>query len=179
MSRLARTSAHVLIAALIAFVLAAGAAQAALTFPPLTGRVVDDAGILSSETQQRLTELSAEHEKQTGNQIVVVTLKSLQGNDIETYGYQLLRTWGIGQKGKNNGVVLVVAPNERKVGFEVGYGLEGTLTDALTQVIIQSDILPRFRANDYPGGIARAVDDTIQVLSGDAPELRPILSAWA
>ena len=125
MPRLARPFAHGILAALIAFVLVAGAAYAALSFPPLTGRVVDDAGVLSSETQQRLTALSAEHEQQTGNQIVVVTLKSLQGTEIETYGYQLLRAWAIGQKGKNNGALVIIAPNERKTRIEVGYGLEG------------------------------------------------------
>ena len=113
-------------------------------------------------------------EDKTTDQFVVATVKSLQGYDIQDYGYQLGRAWGIGQKDKNNGVILLVAPNERKVGFEVGYGLEGTLTDALTQVIIQNAILPRFRANDMAGGIARGVDDAIQVLSGDAAEIQKL-----
>ena len=159
-------------AAFIIFAALAGTAAAAPTFPALSGRVVDEAGILSTDVEQRLTDKLAALEDKTTDQLVVVTVKSLQGYDIQDYGYQLGRAWGIGQKGKNNGVVLIVAPNEHKVGFEVGYGLEGTLTDALTQVIIQSDILPRFRANDYPGGIERAVDDTIQVIAGDAPELK-------
>ena len=166
MSRLARACAHVLLAALIAFVLAAGAAQAALTFPPLTGRVVDDAGILSSETQQRLTELSAEHEKQTGNQIVVVTLKSLQGNDIETFGYQLLRTWGIGQKGKNNGALVIIAPNERKTRIEVGYGLEGELTDAQSKLIIENTMLPFFKKGDFDSGALAGTVQVLQTLGG-------------
>ena len=100
----------------------------------------------------------------------MVTLKSLQGTSIEDYGYQLGRQWQIGQKDKNNGVLLIVAPNERKVRIEVGYGLEGTLTDLVSNFIIQNSILPRFRANDYPGGISRGVDDIIQVLTGDAEE---------
>jgi uncharacterized protein len=149
-----------------------GAAIAAPTFPPLTGRVVDAAGIIPADAAQQLNDKLAALEDKTTDQFVVATVKSLDGYDIQDYGYQLGRAWGIGQKGKNNGVILLIAPNEHKVGLEVGYGLEGTLTDALTQVIIQSDILPRFRANDYTGGIARAVDDTIQVLSGDAPELQ-------
>ena len=101
-----------------------------------------------------------------------MTLKSLQGTSIEDYGYQLGRAWGIGQKGKNNGALLIVAPNERKVRIEVGYGLEGALTDAVTRLIIENAILPRFRANDFPGGIARGVDDMIQVVSGDAEEFK-------
>jgi uncharacterized protein len=161
-----------LLAAALIFAALAGTAAAAPTFPALTGRVVDEAGIIPADAAQQLTEKLAALEDKTGDQLVVATVKSLQGYDIQDYGTQLGRAWGIGQKGKNNGVILLVAPNEHKVGFEVGYGLEGTLTDALTQVIIQSDILPRFRANDYPGGIERAVDDTIQVLTGDAPELK-------
>src|ERR1700719_4745851 len=94
-------------------------------FPALTGRVVDDAGILDASTQSQLTEMLAAHERATGEQVVVVTLASLQGFSIEDFGYQLGRYWGIGQKGANNGVLLIVAPNERKVRIEVGYGLEG------------------------------------------------------
>ena len=99
-----------------------------------------------------------------------MTLKSLQGTSIEDYGYQLGRRWQIGQKDKNNGVLLIVAPNERKVRIEVGYGLEGTLTDAVTKLIIENSILPRFKVADFPGGIKRGVEDIIQVLSGDAQE---------
>jgi uncharacterized protein len=101
---------------------------------------------------------------------VVVTLKSLQGTSIEDFGVELGRRWQIGQKGKNNGVLLIVAPSERSVRIEVGYGLEGTLTDAVSRLIIENAILPRFRANDFPGGISRGVDDIISVLTGDAAE---------
>ena len=124
----------------IAFVpvlLLAAAAHAALTFPALTGRVVDDAHILSPDTVQRLTGLLAAHEKSTGEQVVVVTLPSLQGTTIEDYGYQLGRYWGIGQKGKNTGALLIVAPKERKVRIEVGYGLEGAIPDATSERVIQ------------------------------------------
>jgi uncharacterized protein len=96
---------------------------------------------------------------------VVVTLKSLQGTSIDDYGYQLGRHWGIGQKEKNSGALLIVAPNERKVRIEVGYGLEGQLTDAVSRLIIENSILPRFRAGDFVGGINRGVDDIIQVLA--------------
>jgi uncharacterized protein len=155
-----------------AIVLALAAAAHALTFPPLTGRVVDEANILDAPTRQALTEKLAAVEAKSGDQIVVVTLGSLQGASIEDYGYQLGRHWAVGQKGKNNGALLIVAPGERKVRIEVGYGLEGALTDAVTRLIIQNAILPRFRANDIPGGIARGVDDIIQVVSGDAEEFK-------
>jgi uncharacterized protein len=149
-------------------VLTTAAFAQSLTFPALTGRVVDDANILDAATRSALTEKLSALEDKTTDQFVVVTVKSLQGQSIESYGYQLGRYWGIGQKGKNNGVLLIVAPNERKVRLEVGYGVEGTLTDALTKVIIENAITPRFRANDFAGGITRGVDDVIQVLSGDS-----------
>jgi uncharacterized protein len=142
----------------------------ALTFPPLTGRVVDDAGILDAGTRAALTQKLADFEAKTSDQLVVVTLKSLQGTSIEDYGVQLGRQWQIGQKEKNNGVLLIVAPNDRKVRIDVGYGLEGALTDAVSKLIIENAILPRFRAGDFAGGIARGVDDIISVLSGDAEE---------
>lgn len=140
-------------------------AQAAPEFPALSSRVVDQAGLLSRDAESRLSAMLAQHEQATSNQVVVVTLSSLQGYPIETYGYQLGRHWGIGQKGKNNGVLLIVAPTERKVRIEVGYGLEGTLTDALSKNIIETVITPRFKKGDMEGGIVagtRAILGTIE-----------------
>jgi uncharacterized protein len=142
----------------------------ALDFPALSGRVVDEAGILDQATRTALTDKLAALEAKTTDQLVVVTLKSLQGTSIEDFGVQLGRRWRIGQKDKNNGVLLIVAPSERKVRIEVGYGLEGTLTDAVSRLIIENAIIPRFRANDFVGGVTRGVDDIIQVLTGDAEE---------
>jgi uncharacterized protein len=158
-----------LTAALLLF--AAIAAQA-LTFPQLTGRVVDDASVLDAATMQSITDKLAAVEAKSGDQIVVATLKSLQGTSIEDFGYQLGRAWGIGQKDKNNGAILIVVPSERKVRIEVGYGLEGALTDAVTRLIIQNAILPRFRTGDFAGGIVRGVEDIIQVVSGDAEDFQ-------
>jgi len=149
----------------LALVALAGiAASAAPTFPSLTGRVVDDAGILSPETQDRLNTVLAQEEKQTGNQIVVATLKSLQGYPIEQYGYQLGRAWGIGQKGKNNGALLIVVPSEHKARIEVGYGLEGELTDAQSKIIIDQFMRPAFRRGDYNAGVIAGTDAIIKVL---------------
>jgi uncharacterized protein len=148
-------------------------AALALDFPALTGRVVDSANLLTSQQESRLTEQLASHESATSNQVVVVTLPSLQGTAIEDFGYQLGRHWGIGQAGRDNGVLLIVAPNERKVRIEVGYGLEGDLPDAIARAIIDNDILPAFRRNDYPGGIAVGVDAIILAIDGTyeaAPE---------
>ena len=155
-----------------AVITTAALAQSSLTFPALTGRVVDDAGILDANTRATLEQLSTDLEAKSNDQLVVVTLKSLQGTSIDDYGYQLGRHWQIGQKGNNNGVLLIVAPNERKVRIEVGYGLEGTLTDLISNFIIQNSILPRFRAGDFPGGITRGAQDISQVLMGDADEYK-------
>jgi uncharacterized protein len=141
------------------------------TFPELTGRVVDDAELLSPADEGELTEELKALEDKSSDQLVVVTLPSLQGYTIEDYGYQLGRRWGIGTAKLNNGVLLIVAPNEHKVRIEVGYGLEGTLTDALSKIIIDNAILPKFRADDYAGGIKDGVRDIIKVLTGDAAEL--------
>lgn len=145
---------------------------AALDFPALTGRVVDQANILDAQTRSGLTEKLAALEAKTTSQLVVVTLTSLQGTSIEDFGVQLGRHWAIGQKGKNNGALLIVAPTERKVRIEVGYGLEGALTDTLTKFIIENSILPRFKASDMPGGIRRGVDDLIQVMQGEGDEFK-------
>lgn len=151
-------------------VLAATALAFALAFPALTGRVVDEAGLLDPAATTALERKLADFEAKTTGQFVVVTLKSLQGTSIEDFGYQLGRHWGVGQKDRNSGVLMIVAPNERKVRIEVGYGLEGQLTDAVAKLIIENSILPRFKAGDFPGGIARGVDDVIQVLTVDPEE---------
>jgi uncharacterized protein len=147
----------------------AGAAFAAPTFPKLTGRVVDDAHILSPDVQAQLTQKLADLEQRTSRQLVVVTLPSLQGYEIEDYGYQLGRAWGIGQKKLNNGVLFIIAPNERRTRIEVGYGLEPILTDALSSVILQTKVLPKFKAGDMPGGIVAGTDAIVEQLLLDAP----------
>src|SRR5262249_4336708 len=159
------TSRLAVLIACVAVALVAGPIAAEPAFPQLTGRVVDQAGILDTSVRARLDEKLAQLERNTTTQLVVVTLRSLQGYDIADYGYPLGRHWGIGQKGSNNGALLIVVPSERKVRIEVGYGLEGTLTDAVSHLIIQNAMLPRFRAGDFAGGIERGVDDLVQVLS--------------
>jgi uncharacterized protein len=165
-------AAHGGLAALLLLLSCLAVSAQAPTFPPLSGRVVDDAGILDVQTEALLQAKLADLETKTTNQLVVVTLKSLQGYDIADYGYRLGRHWGIGLKEKNNGALLIVAPNERRVRIEVGYGLEGSLTDAVTRLIIENAILPRFRANDFAGGVTRGVDDIVAVLSGQAAEYK-------
>jgi uncharacterized protein len=150
--------------ALLAF--AAIGVGAAPTFPRLTGRVVDQAHVLSLQTQEHLNALLAEEEKETSNQVVIATLKSLQGYTIEQYGYQLGRAWGIGQKGKNNGALLIVVPSDHKVRIEVGYGLEGQLTDAQSRIIIDQFMLPAFRHGDYDGGVLAGTQAMLKVLGG-------------
>jgi len=155
----------------LALVLCLASAVAEPTFPALTGRVVDEANLLDSAQEQALTADLKALEDKSSDQVVVVTVPSLQGYAIEDYGYQLGRHWGIGTKQLNNGVLLIVAPNERKVRIEVGRGLEPTLTDALSKIIIANAILPRFRAGDFAGGIKDGVRDITAALTGDAAEV--------
>ncbi|WP_164158364.1 TPM domain-containing protein, partial [Sandarakinorhabdus rubra] len=140
-------------------------AQAAPTYPPLTGRVTDAAGVLTPEAAAALEGRLKALEDQGGTQLVVATVASLEGYEIEDYGVGLLRHWGIGQKDVNNGAILLVAPTERKVRIEVGYGLEGVLTDAMSSQIIRRDIIPRFKAGDMAGGITAGADRLITLLA--------------
>ena len=157
--------------ALAAIVLCCLASLAfAFDFPPLSGRVVDQAGVMNAQSRSAVEAKLKDLEDKSSIQLVVATVRSLQGGDIETYANQLFRFWKLGEAKKNNGVLLLVAPSEHKVRIEVGYGLEGTLTDALSSVIIQSAIIPRFKANDFSGGIERGVDGIISVLSGDSAD---------
>lgn len=148
--------------------LLSGGAWAAPEFPELTGRVVDQAGILSAAVEESLSDSLRQHEAETTNQVTVVTLESLQDYDIADYGYQLGRHWGIGQEGKDNGVLLIVAPNERKVRIEVGYGLEGALTDATAKSIIEKMIVPKFKSGEFEDGIRAGIAAILGVLGGEA-----------
>jgi uncharacterized protein len=139
----------------------------------LTGRVVDAAGILNADVKGDLSDKSKDLEDKSGIQLVVATVPSLQGGDIETYANELFRAWQLGQAQKNNGVLLLVAPNEHKVRIEVGYGLEGTLTDALASTIISTAVVPRFKAGDFSGGVVGGVEGIISVLNGDTADWQP------
>lgn len=143
-------------------------------FPELTGRVVDSADLLSPTQESQLAEKLEALETQSQRQLVVATIPDLQGYDIADYGYQLGREWGIGDAERNDGALLIVAPNERKVRIETGYGLEGIMTDALSSVIIHQDILPRFRDGDMAGGILAGTDAIIRQLVLPEDEARAI-----
>ncbi|MFT4348662.1 TPM domain-containing protein [Bartonella bacilliformis] len=132
-------------------------------FPILTGYVNDGAHLLDHTTIEDLTEKLDVLEKKTGNQVVIATVPTLSGIDIETYSNSLFRTWSLGQKQINNGVLLIVAPNEREVRIEVGYGLEGELTDVISAVIINNFILPSFRKENYQEGIVKAINAIINI----------------
>jgi uncharacterized protein len=151
-------------------------AQAELKFPALSGQVVDTAGMIDSDSKERLSQMLRAHEELTTEQVVVVTLPDLQGSTIEDFGYQLGRFWGIGQKGKDNGALLIVAKDERKVRIEVGYGLEDRLTDAQSSVIINQVITPAFKQGDFVGGISKGTEAIVQVLGGD-PLAEPVVGA--
>ena len=158
---------------LIAAALCVSAALAAANFPPLTGRVVDQAKILSPVAVADLERKLADLEQKSGIQLVVATVPSLGGEEIEPYANALFRAWKLGEAKKNNGALLLIAPKERRMRIEVGYGLEGTLTDAVSSLIIANAIAPRFRAGDFSGGVTRGVDDIITALTTDSAEWKP------
>ena len=158
---------HVLLAVVLT-AFAVAASVAAETYPTLTGRVVDAADILDQPTRSAIATMLTTLEQKTTDQFVVATVTSLQGQSIEVYANRLANRWALGQKSKNNGVLLLVAPTERKVRIEVGNGLEGTLTNQIAQEIIDHTIVPRFRAGDLAGGVASGVGDIVSVLTGGA-----------
>jgi uncharacterized protein len=151
-------------------VLVAATPAAAQTFPKLTGRVVDQAHLLTPAQNDDIRSKSEALEAASGRQFVVATVNSLEGRTIEDYGYRLGRTWGIGQGEKDDGVILLVAPNERKVRIETGYGARVFLTDAVSSVFIREAILPRFKAGDMGGGIVAGSDQIISIMQLPAAE---------
>ena len=168
-----RTGLAALLAAALLLPAAARADDAGVpAFPELTGPVVDSAGLLSAATRQDLDSKLRAYDDSSGNQLVVVTVQSLDGYPIEYWGYQLGRHWGIGDKDKSTGALLIVDVGEHKLRIEVGYGLEGTLTDALSEDIIHNTIAPRFKQGDFDGGVSAGVDAILQVLGGHADEVR-------
>ena len=160
------------VVAALCLALLPGGAGADPVFPPLTGRIVDEVGLLSAGDRAEIEAQLADLEKASTDQLAVVTLRSLQGYPIEDFGYRLGRAWGIGQKDKDNGVLLIVAPNERKVRIEVGRGLEPVLTDAMSKLIVDNAIVPEFRRGDYAAGIKAGVRDVKDVLLGNAEAVR-------
>jgi uncharacterized protein len=158
--------------AVLALCAFAAMAFAAPQYPDLAGRVTDEAGLLTASEKADIERELAAIEQTSTDQIAVVTVKSLQGYPIEDYGIGLARKWGIGQKGKDNGLLLIVAPDDRKVRIEVGRRLEPLMTDTMAALIIQNAILPKFRRGDYAGGIKDAIRDIKTVLLGNAEEVR-------
>ncbi|HDY98292.1 MAG TPA: methanol dehydrogenase [Pseudomonas sabulinigri] len=162
---------RLMVSLLCALMLSAGAAIAVAAdeqaLPTLTGRVVDQAELLGPGAEQQLTQMLAAHEQASSEQVVVVTVPSLQGQSIEQYGVELGRAWGIGQKGEDNGALLIVARDDRKIRIEVGYGLEGRLTDAQSSTIINGIMTPAFREGQFEQGIVQGAAAMIQVLGGN------------
>ncbi|PXA83710.1 methanol dehydrogenase, partial [Nostoc sp. 3335mG] len=150
---------------LLALLTLLGTPAWALTFPAFSGLVVDQANIIPADRKAALEQKLENFQKKTHRQLVVATIASLEGDAIEDYGYQLGRAWGVGLNGANNGAILIVAPNERQMRIEVGYGLEGVLTDAYSSVIVNTKLRPAFKAGDMPGGIDAGTDAIIEILS--------------
>ena len=146
--------------------------------PYLSGRVVDDAHILSDAARTRLAAALKAHEDATTDQIVVLTIPTTGDDSIESYANDVFHTWKLGQKGKDNGILVVVAPNDRKVRIEVGYGLEGTLPDGAAGEIIRTWMTPAFKAGNYDKGIEDGTAAIVARLEGHAPAgLTPMAQA--
>lgn len=139
---------------------------AALDVPPLTGRIVDNAHLLPEPLVKTLSDDLAAHEARTGNQVALLTLPSLEGEPLEEFSHRVATTWKLGHKGTDNGVLVLVVPGDRKVRIEVGYGLEGTLTDAKSSRIIREEMVPRFKDGDFPGGITAGVKAVLGTIEG-------------
>lgn len=138
----------------------------ALDVPPLTGRVMDLAHVLPASAVESMSARLAAHETATSNQVAVLIVPSLEGDTLEEFSHRVATTWKLGQKGTDNGVLFLVAIQERKIRIEVGYGLEGTLTDARSARIIRQDIVPRFRAGDLPGGVTAGIEAIVRTIEG-------------
>jgi uncharacterized protein len=154
--------------ALFLCTLVAAFATLAADVPYLSGRVVDNAEILNAETKRNLTARLKAHEQETSNQIAVLTVRSLEGESVESYAEQVFNTWKLGRKGKDNGVLVLVAPAERRMRIEVGYGLEGTLTDVAASRIVRNVMTPRFKEGNFDAGIEQGVAAIIGQLTGAA-----------
>ena len=163
-----RVSAIIII---VAAFFAATFAVAEPNFPVLTGHIVDAAGILDSDAKVIIENRLRDYEDQSSHQLAVATVPSLEGLDIRDYGNQLFRKWALGDKQKNDGVLVLVAPIEHKVSIEVGYGLEGDLTDAMSRIIIENAMVPRFKSGDYLGGIHAGIDDIEKVVGGQSDQV--------
>ncbi|OJU16309.1 MULTISPECIES: TPM domain-containing protein [unclassified Sphingomonas] len=169
--------ARALLALLVALLATLALPAAAQTFPKFTGLVVDEAGVLPDAVKADLTQKLEALQRDTKRQVVVATVKDLQGYPIEEYANKLFRAWGIGLKDVNNGALFIIAPNDRKLRIEVGYGLEPVLTDALTSVIINNDVVPRVKAGDLPGGVQAGTDAIITQLRASPEEAQARLDA--
>ncbi len=139
----------------------------ALQVPPLKGRINDYAGLLEEGQKAQLEYVLARYEEETSNQIAVLIVPSLEGEDIEAFSMMVAEAWKIGHKGKDNGVIIVIALRDRRIRIEVGYGLEGVLTDVEASRIIRTVFVPAFRRGDYFGGIASGIHAVIQATKGE------------
>jgi uncharacterized protein len=139
--------------------------------PALKGRVTDDAKILSSATVTQISDLLKAHETRTTNQVAVLTVLSLEGEDIESFSERVFREWKLGRRAKNNGVLIVIASGDRRMRIEVGYGLEGVLTDLKSGRIIRNVITPSFKANDFDGGVTKGVQAVLAQLEDPNAQL--------
>ena len=151
-------------ALIVIFLLTIAAASAALEVPQLRGRVSDYANVLQPDQASALESQLAQLERDTGHQVAVLTVPTLDGEDIEGFSIRVAESWKIAKKGFDNGVILLVAVKDRRLRLEVGYGLEGVLPDAIAKRITADYIVPHFRQQDYGGGIVAGINAVDKIL---------------
>ncbi len=166
-ARLRRAPRPAALATLLALTVLAPSIASALEVPYLSGRVNDLAELIPAETEQRIDEKLAVLEETTGAQMAVLTIPSLEGEVLEEYSLEVSETWGLGRAEQDDGLLLLVARDDRKMRLEVGYGLEGQLTDAQSGRILNNILRPAFRAGDFGGGIEAGVDAVVGTLLGE------------
>ena len=149
------------------FVLLTVATGVAREVPKATGYVTDNGNLISQTVQLKLEQFLHDFEASDSTQITVLTISSLEGENLEEYSLRVLEQWGVGQKDKDNGALLIVAKDDRKIRIEVGYGLEGRLTDLLAGRIIDNEISPRFKQGDFDGGIVSGVIGMAEAVRGE------------
>jgi len=154
-----------LISLLSSFLIGLAAAQVAV--PPLKARVTDLTGTLTQQQSAALEQTLAEFEKRKGTQMAVLMLPTVKPEAIEQFGIRVGEAWKIGRKGVDDGLILIVAKEDRQLRFEVGYGLEGVMPDAIAKRVIEEDIVPRFRQGDFYGGIRAGMDRAIRLVEGE------------
>lgn len=149
------------------FIILASSSVFALDVPKLKARVNDYANILTDPEEKQLEKKVEQHDLETSNQLAVLTINSLEGESLEEYSLKVAETWGVGQKEKDNGVLILISKDDRKIRIETGYGVEGALPDGMCGLIISNEMTPKFKQGNYYAGVDAAIDKIILAIKGE------------